>query len=190
MHFSTVAAAAAVLIGAASAAPLSERGNVIFTKGADFIHPTSQADPNTDQASKYPNQGVISRTNENNEWDSFISFAIPAMNQIPGASPSSTCSFVVKNPAVSSGSGIAQLFTVGAPFTKDQTITYNQHPFINEYFGAYQTRTGGDSNAIDVSSFPCQFGENMQFALRPQNDNDNINWTQNGNVGAFIVISN
>jgi hypothetical protein len=181
-----------------SAAPLkvaerSAGGPLIYSKGADYIHVTSQDNPNTDEAVMYGTQNaVISRTNGNNEYASYVSFAIPPLASIPGATESSTCNFVIRNPAVADGSQITQLFTLGAEFAEGDTLTFNTHPYHNQYEGGYYVNMGGDSTAIDVLTVPCIFGDNMQFVMRPQNDNDYIAWYQDSaaNVGAFIEIRN
>ena len=188
----------ALISALAAAAPLkvaerSATGSIIYAKGADFIHVTSEASPQTDEASIYGTQtAVIARTNGQNEFASYVSFAIPPLASIPGATASSTCNFVIQNPAFASGSGMTQLFSLGSEFAENDTLTYWQHPYTNQYYGTYEIAVGSASTAIDVATVPCIFGDNMQFVMRPQNDNDYITWTQNAasNVGAFIEIRN
>lgn len=191
----TFIAVASALVAAApfKVAERSASGPVIYSKGADFIRVVSEANPNTDEIGTYGTQtGLIARTNGQNEFASLVSFDIPPVSAIAGASASSTCNFVIMNPASVSGSQTTQLFTLGAEFGEYDTITFNQHPYYNQYEGAYFVNAVGDSSAVDVTTVPCTFGGNMQFVMRPQNDNDYINWTQNngGNVGAFIEIRN
>ena len=191
----TFIAIASALVAAApfKVAERSASGPIIYTKGADFIRVVSEANPNTDEIGTYGTQtGLIARTNGQNELASLVSFDIPPVSAIAGASASSTCNFVIKNPASVSGSQTTQLFTLGAEFGEYDTITFNQHPYYNQYEGAYFVNAVGDSSAVDVTTVPCTFGGNMQFVMRPQNDNDYITWTQNngGNVGAFIEIRN
>jgi hypothetical protein len=186
----------AVLAALTSAAPLKERsvgGPVIFTKGADFIRVTSESQPQVDQSATLgTHQAIISRTNGQNEHASYVSFAIPDIASVAGATSQSTCHFVIKNPTSLWGSQHTQLFDLGAEFTETQTLTFWQHPYHNQYRGEYIANAGSDSTPIDVFSVPCKFGDNMQFVMRPQNDNDNIAWTQDNvnHVGAFIEIRN
>ena len=191
----TFIAIASALVSAApfKVAERSASGPLIYSKGDDFLRVVSQADPNTDQIGTYGTQtGYIARTKGNEEFASLVSFDIPPLSAIAGASASSTCNFVIKNPASVSGSQTTQLFTLGAEFGEYDTITFIQHPYYNQYEGAYFVNAVGDSSPVDVTSVPCTFGGNMQFVMRPQNDNDYITWTQNngGNVGAFIEIRN
>src|SRR5271154_4375675 len=132
---------------------LAERnGALIYTKAADFIHITSEASPDVDQDSIFGTQtGLIARTNGQNEFDSYVSFYIPALSTIPGASASSTCNLVIRNPASTYGSQITQAFTLGAEFGPNDVLTFNQHPFVNQYEGAYLTELNSDSTAIDVA---------------------------------------
>jgi hypothetical protein len=180
----------AVLAAIGSAAPLSPRA-VLYTKGADFIRVTSESQPQTDQISVYGTQtAVISRQNGQNEHASYVSFNIPSAASL-GATSSSTCSLVINNPADAEGSKNTQVFTLGGEFTENGPLTFWQHPYHDQYRGVYQTGVGVGSTAIDVTNFPCKFGQNMQFVFRPQNDNDFITWTQNSpaNVGAFIQVN-
>ena len=191
----TFIAIASALVSAApfKVAERSASGPIIYTKGADFIRVTSQTNPNTNEIGTYGTQtGYIARTNGNDEFASYVSFYIPPISAIAGASASSTCNFVIKNPAAVSGSQTTQLFTLGAEFGEFDTLTFNQHPYHNQYEGAYFVNAVGDSSPIDVYTVPCKFGDNMQFVMRPQNDNDYITWTQNdgAKVGAFIEIRN
>jgi Ubiquitin 3 binding protein But2 C-terminal domain len=188
----------ALLSALAAAAPLkhaarSANGPLVYTKGADFIHVTSEANPQTDQAPIYGTQtALIARTNGQDEFASYVSFAIPALSNIAGASASSTCNIVIKYPAQSQGSQITQLFSLGSEFTESQTLTFNQHPYHNQYYGEYNVLVGQESTPVDVFTVPCKFGDNMQFVMRPQNDNDYITWVQSNsaNVGAFVEIRN
>lgn len=181
----------AVLAAIGSAAPLSPR-SVLFTKGADFIRVTSESQPQTDQISVYGTEtAVISRQNGQNEYASYISFAMPDAASI-GATSSSTCSLVINNPANAEGSQNTQVFTLGGSlFTQNGPLTFWQHPYHDQYRGVYRVAVGASSTPIDVTSFPCNFGQEMQFVFRAQNDNDYITWTQNNpaNVGVFIQVN-
>jgi hypothetical protein len=184
----------ALISALAAAAPFkvterSATGPLIFSKAADFIHVTSEADPNTDQAAAYGSlTGLIARTNGQDEFASYVSFVIPALSSISGATTSSTCDFVIRNPANATGSQMTQLYTLG--YQLPDSITFNSHPYHDQYEGVYQVVVGSDSIAVDVATVPCQFGELMQFVMRPQNDNDYITWQQDTDVGAFIEIRN
>jgi len=188
----------AVFAALTSAAPtLNERspnGPVIATIGAEFIRVTSESQPSIDLSSVYgTQQGVISRNNGQDEHASYVSFNIPDISLIPGASAQSTCHLVIKNPAYATGSQNTQLFSLGGGlFTATSPLTFWSHPYHNQYLGVYTVNIGGDSTPIDVASIPCQFGTEAQYVLRPQNDNDYINWNQNNAalVGAFIEVRN
>jgi Ubiquitin 3 binding protein But2 C-terminal domain len=178
----------AVLAALASAAPtkLAAR-TVLSTIAADFTIVIDQANPNTFYGASSP--AIIERTNGNNEKDTLISFTIPPFTSIPGASASSTCQLVITDPSTVTGSGETQIFSLGGPITSTSTESFNEHPFFNQYFGTQSVVENGNSIPIDVSSFPCNFGSDLQLALRPQNDNDLIEFTQTANSGAFIVVS-
>jgi len=196
--FFSAATLLAVLAALTSAAPtIKERsagGPVIYTKGADFIRIASQAQPNVDEsvALGTTSEAIIARTDGQNEFDSYVSFQIPDIASIPGATSSSTCDIVIRNPATVTGSGHTQIFDLGGLITQTGTLTFYSHPFINQYRGEYIANLGGDSTPIDVYTVPCNFGGYMQYAMRPQNDNDYIAWTQDNvnGVGAFIEIRN
>lgn len=202
----SIATFVTLLSAVALAAPLAKRtpnGPIIWTQGADFIRVTDEVHPDVDQLSTWGTQsGVVQRfagsPGGSYERDSYISFTIPALDDIPGATESSTCDFVIKNPGFNSGGTmLAQLFSLGTSFTETQTLTFYQHPYFNQYMGSYQINQGTASEAatstpLDVFSFPCTFGGEMQFALRPQGDSDSIVWGQNNasGVGAFIEVRN
>src|SRR5947207_15146930 len=68
----------AIISALAAAAPFKavERETPIFTKGADFIRITSEANPQTDEVLYFGTQtAVIARTNGQNEFASYVSFA-------------------------------------------------------------------------------------------------------------------
>jgi hypothetical protein len=194
----SVATLVAVLAALTSAAPtMKERsvgGPVIYTKGADFIRLASEAQPQVDEsvALGTTSEAIIARTNGQNEYDSYVSFQIPALASIPGATSSSTCNLVIRNPETVTGSGHTQIFDLGGLITQTGTLTYWQHPYTNQYRGEYIANLGGDSTPIDVYTVPCNFGGYMQYELRPQNDNDYIAWTQDNvnNIGVFVEIRN
>ena len=96
------------------------------------------------------------------------------------------------NPTQAEGSQAIQLFTLINEFNEYDGLTFNNHPLIDQYYGTYLVAAGGDSTPLDVSSFPCDFGNRMQFLMRPQDLDDYVSWTQNtgANVGAFIEMSN
>ena len=174
------------LLGAlASAAPtkLATR-SVLTTFGADFYFVLDGANPNT--LSGATSAGEIERINGNNEVDTLVSFTIPPYTSIPGASASSTCQLVIRNPSTVTGSGETQIFTLGGAISSANQYSFYQHPFYDQYRGVQQANLGTDSTPIDVQSFPCGFGGNLQLALRPQNDNDLIEFSQTSTTGLFI----
>jgi Ubiquitin 3 binding protein But2 C-terminal domain len=189
----SVATLLSVLATLAAAAPLTPRGVPIYSKGADFIRVTNEAQPNSDETSVFGlHEGYISRTNGIEEHASYLSFAIPPITSIPGASASSTCSLVIRYPGSATGSGYTQLYSLGGPIDETTPLTFYSHPYHNQYLGTYAVTEGDESTAIDVQTIPCTFNGKMQYVLRPQNDNDYIQWDQDNvnGIGAFIVVSN
>ena len=197
---SLVIAAVSVIV---SAAPTTKRGQVTAWIPATYNYVVSQAYPDTDQATLYnPNIAVISRTNGYNDIDTIVNFAIPPMSQIPGATPSSTCSFAIYNVAALSGSEKMQLYTLNQWVDLlSPPVTWNSADVqsVNQNYGTYQVFSGattGPSVAIDGGSwtFPCQFGTTLQFLMRPEGDYDYITWSQGGGgavlTGAYIQVSN
>ena len=66
---------------------------------------------------------------------------------------------------------------------------------LMNYEGTYHVNLNGDSTSVDIFTVPCVFGGNMQFIMKPQNDNDYITWTAGADgvvapVGAFIEVRN
>ena len=164
---------------------------------ASYYHVIDENKPNTDVSATYGSQtAVISRSDTTLDIDTLVNFEIPDLSSIPGASASSTCDFVVFNAASVSGSQTLQLFTLVSEVDLTGPVTFNSAPSSDQYKGMYFIQEGATTTslAIDVTSFPCQFGTTMQFIMRPQNDNDFITWTQGGAgavpVGAFIEIRN
>jgi hypothetical protein len=190
----TFIAIASALVAAAPFNNFAERsasGPIIYTKGADYIHVTSEKYPQTDEASTYGTQtAFIARTQGKDEYASYVSFAIPPLSSISGATESSTCHFVIRNPTNADGSKVTQLYSLGAEFGKTDYMTFWQHPYHDQYYGAYNVAENYESTPVDVTRVPCKFGGKMQFVMRPQNDNDYITWTQGPNVGAYIEIRN
>jgi|SRR5579859_7354812 len=174
----------AVLAALTAAAPITERA-VVASVPAEFFIVTDEAHPQTFSGASQT--AVISRTNGSGEKASYVSFD---MTSVPGATASSTCTFVIKNPAAASGSQNTQLFTLGGPISSTSKLSFWQHPFHDQYAGVYKAQVGASSTAIDVATVPCNFGRKSQYVMRPQNDNDYITWTQGAGVGAFIEVRN
>jgi len=170
---------------------------------ASYNYVISQGQPNVDQAPIYnnPNVAVISRVNGNNDIDTIVNFAMPDINKIPGASPSSTCSFAIFNVASLSGSQTMQLYTLNqfVDLTAGPVTWNSANPTsVNQYYGTYKVFSGattGPSVSVDGGTwtFPCQFGQTIQFLMRPQGDNDYITWSEGGGgavlVGAYIQVN-
>jgi hypothetical protein len=198
--FSTLAVAALCALVSAAPTRVAKRSGALVTSiPASYFHVIDENQPNVDvSATTYGYQtAVISRSDTTLDIDTLVNFEIPALSAISGATSSSTCDFVVYNVAEATGSQTIQLFTLVSEVDLAQPLTFNTAPSSNQYEGMYFLQEGaatGVSIAIDVSSFPCQFGTTMQFIMRPQNDNDYITWTQGGAgavpVGAFIEIRN
>jgi hypothetical protein len=165
----------------------------VWSQLAEFYQVISQAQPTTNQEHIYGfSTAVISRTQDSNEFDTIVSFPMPALSKIENATSSSTCTFVIKNPVHVTGSQNIELFAIGKEISLNDSST---QPFTNEYEGTYHANLNGDSTSVGVSTVPCKFGGNMQFIMKPQNDNDYIMWTTAFDgvvapVGAFIEVRN
>lgn len=195
--FSAISVAAiCALVSAAPTRVAKRQSTVVTSIPASYYHVIDENQPNTDVGPNYGSQtAVISRSDTTLDIDTLVNFDIPALSAIPGATASSTCAFKVDTVASALGSQTLQLFTTVTEVDLTGTVTFNTAPSSNQYEGMYfcqESAASGGSIAIDVNSFPCQFGTTMQFILRPQNDNDFITWTQGGAgavpVGAFIEI--
>lgn len=198
--FSAIALAA--LSTLISAVPVKRQAIDLIPASYNYV--ISQAEPDVDQAPIYgsPNIAVISRVNGYNDIDTIVNFDIPDISTITGATPSSTCSFVIYNVASLNGSETMQLFTLNqwVDLTSGPVTWNSANPTsVNQNYGTYQVFSGattGPSVAIDGGSwtFPCQFGQTLQFLLRPEGDNDYISWSQGGGgavlTGAYIQVSN
>ena len=162
-----------------SAAPLTQRG---LSLPATNLFVITNPAPATILTPYGTSNAVISITDGSNEIDTIVSFNIPGL---PPPSSASTCQFVIQNIPPPTGSGIVQLFTLGAEVTSPLTSV----PFYNLYEGQYDVNTN-PSTPIDVQFVPCNFDANgvldMQFVVRPQNTDDYITWWQSPTVGAFI----
>ena len=165
-----------------SAAPLTQRG---LSLPATNLFVITNPAPATILTPYGTSNAVISITDGSNEIDTIVSFNIPGL---PPPSSASTCQFVIQNIPPPTGSGIVQLFTLGAEVTSPLTSV----PFYNQYEGQYDCNTN-PSTPIDVQFVPCIFDANgvldMQFVVRPQNTDDYITWWQSPTVGAFIDYS-
>ena len=196
--FSTLSIAALCALVSAAPTRVAKRSGALVTSiPASRYHVIDQNHPNTDVSATFgSNTAVISRSDTTLDVDTLVNFEIPDLSSIPGASASSTCDFVVFNAASVSGSQTLQLFTLVSEVDLTGPVTFNSAPSSDQYKGMYFIQEGATTTslAIDVTSFPCQFGTTMQFIMRPQNDNDFITWTQGGAgavpVGAFIEIRN
>jgi len=196
--FSTLSIAALCALVSAAPTRVGKRSGALVTSiPASYYHVIDENKPNTDVSATYGSQtAVISRSDTTLDIDTLVNFEIPDLSSIPGASASSTCDFVVFNAASVSGSQTLQLFTLVSEVDLTGPVTFNSAPSSDQYKGMYFIQEGATTTslAIDVTSFPCQFGTTMQFIMRPQNDNDFITWTQGGAgavpVGAFIEIRN
>jgi len=196
--FSTLSIAALCALVSAAPTRVAKRSGALVTSiPASYYHVIDENKPNTDVSATYGSQtAVISRSDTTLDIDTLVNFEIPDLSSIPGASASSTCDFVVFNAASVSGSQTLQLFTLVSEVDLTGPVTFNSAPSSDQYKGMYFIQEGATTTslAIDVTSFPCQFGTTMQFIMRPQNDNDFITWTQGGAgavpVGAFIEIRN
>ena len=121
-----------------SAAPLqpverSANGPIVWSQVAEFYQVISQAQPTTNQEHIYGfSTAVISRTQDSNEFDTIVSFPMPALSEIANATSSSTCNFVIKNPGHVTGSQNIELFTIGKEISLNDSITWSTQPFTNE----------------------------------------------------------
>jgi hypothetical protein len=201
--FSTLSIAALCALVSAAPTRIAKRnanGPLVTQIAASAFHIIDENNPNTDVNGNFQtNTAVISRSDTTLDIDTLVNFVIPPLSEIPGATASSTCDFVVYNAFEITGSQTLQLFTTVTEADLAGPLTFNTAPSSNQYEGMYfvngaSAANPGISVAIDVNSFPCQFGSTMQFIMRPQNDNDFITWEQGGSgaiqVGAFIEIRN
>ena len=184
------------------AAPVKRQ--VLSYVPSSYNYVISQAQPDVDQAPIYGNPGiaVISRVNGYNDIDTIVNFDMPDITQIPGATTSSTCSFAIFNVGTLSGSQTMQLYTLNqfVDLTAGPVTWNSANPTsVDQYYGTYEVFSGattGPSVATDGGSwtFPCQFGQTLQFLMRPEGDNDYISWSEGGGgavlVGAYIQVSN
>ena len=198
--FSAIALAALTTL--VSTAPVKRQ--VLASIPASYNYVISQADPDVDQAPLIgdPNIALISRDNGYNDFDTIVNFEIPDISTISGATPSSTCNFVIYNVGALSGSETMQLYTLNIFVDlKSGSVTWNSaNPTsVNQNYGTYIVFSGattGPSVAIDGGSrtFSCQFGSTLQFLMRPQGDDDYITWLQDGAgavlSGAYIQVRN
>lgn len=191
---------AALTSALVSAAPLTRRaagGPVVATYGAEFYRVISEAEPEVDQTSFYGLNTAVIACNYQDlyEIDTFVSFAIPPLAEITGATESSTCNFVIYNAGHVSGTQNIQLSTIGAEIDQTQTLTFKSHPYYNQDEGQYIVNESGPSVAVDVFTVPCIFQGNMQFVMRPvfNGTTTYITWDQDHGsykMGAFIEIRN
>jgi hypothetical protein len=159
-----------------SGAPLNQRGT--FDIPANELWVITNPAPATIITSPPSSLGEVAISNGSNEIDTVVSFDVSGY---PVPTSSSTCEFFIQG-VTPSGSGIVQLFTLGAEVTTGSTII----PFYNQYEGQYNVNTS-PSTAIDVAQVPCNFEDGvLQFVIRPQNTDDYLSWYQSGSVGAFI----
>lgn len=162
-----------------SAAPLAPRG---LSVAATELFVVTNPNPATIITPFGTNNAIISITDGSNEIDTIVSFNVPGL---PAPSSASKCQFVIQNIPPPTGSGIVQLFTLGA----EVTAPLRSVPFENQYEGQYNVKTN-PSTPIDVQFVPCVFDANgnldMQFVVRPQGTDDYVTWWQSATVGAFI----
>lgn len=192
----------AALSSLAIAAPVKRQ--ILSYVPSSYNYVISQAQPDVDQAPIYggPSIAVISRVNGYNDIDTIVNFDMPDISQIAGATSSSTCSFAIFNVGSLSGSQTMQLYTLNqfVDLTAGPVTWNSANPTsVDQYFGTYEVFSGattGPSVATDGGSwtFPCQFGQTIQFLMRPEGDNDYISWSEGGGgavlVGAYIQVSN
>jgi len=159
-------------------------GTPISPRGSPFIVPATQFwvinNPNPAPIPPPSANAQISITNGQNEIDSIVSFDVASL---PVPTSSSTCQFGIKGISPPAGSGIIQLFTLGAQVTSSTQFV----PFTDQYLGQYDVSTG-TSVPIDANSVPCNFQNGVvQFLIRPQNTDDFIYFTQFATSGAFLI---
>lgn len=164
-----------------SAAPLNPRGQS-YSIPANDLFVVTNPNPATILTPDGTNHAVVSITGGSNEIDTIATFYAPGL---PPPTAGSTCQFVIQNTALPTGSGIVQLFTLGAPVSAPLTSV----PFTDQYEGQYDCYTN-PSTPVDVEFVPCVFDANgnldMQFLIRPQGTDDFVEWWQSSTVGAFV----
>lgn len=195
------ALAIAALSSVISAVPTKRQALSLVPASYNYVVSQAQPDVDEEPTAGGPNVAVISRTNGNNDIDTIVNFDMPDISQIPGATPSSTCSFVIYNVAALSGSETMQLYTLNEFVDLySPPVTWNSADVqsVNQNYGTYQVFSGattGPSVAIDGGSwtFPCQFGQTLQFLMRPEGQDDYITWSEGGGgavlAGAYIQVN-
>ena len=160
-----------------SAAPLIARQTITLSASELFV--VTNPNPANILADGTPN-GQVSIVDGSNEIDTIVSFSL---GNNPNPTTSSTCQFAINGITPPTGSGIVQLFTLGA----EVSVPLTSVPFEDQYMGQYDVTTG-DSVPIDVQFVPCNFNPDgtLQFIIRPQNTDDYLAWVQTSTVGAFL----
>jgi hypothetical protein len=137
--------------------------------------------------------GLISYVGNNNTFDTYVSFTMPSLRSLPGATASSLCRLVVSTPELALGNRsatVAQLLepiktAVGVPFPHLKSQRLGALFFFETPVSQY---VGDDGS----SAFPCAFGTDMQFALTPYflgvKDITTIEWYQTAATGVFIEV--
>lgn len=162
-----------------TAAPLTKRATVLIPANALYIVNNPNPAP-VPMPPSTPN-AKISIVDGSNEIDTIVSFDVSSFT----ATSTSTCQFVIQNIPPPSGSGIVQLFTLGAEVTSSTAFV----PYENQYEGQYDVNTD-PSTPIDVKFVPCNFQNGvLQFIIRPQDTDDAISWVQTSTDGAFIAFT-
>jgi hypothetical protein len=164
-----------------SGAPLTPRAPS-YSIPANDLFVVTNPNPATILTPDGTNHALVSITDGSNEIDTIATFYAPG---VPPPTAGSTCQFVIQNTPPPTGSGIVQLFTLGAPVSAPLTSV----PFTDQYEGQYNCNTN-PSTPIDVLFVPCVFDANgnldMQFLIRPQGTDDFVEWWQSSTVGAFV----
>lgn len=177
----SVATFVALASALVSAAPLTRRAPIPVSP--TFFQIISEDKPDIQFGTTFIPQ--ISVVDGSHEVDSFVSFSIPT---IPGASSTSTCTFVLKGVTATPGSAI-QLFTLGSQLIGSET--FNRHPYYNQDEGQYSIDSKtGDSTPLYGGTVPCNIGGvPTQFVIRPHFTDGSITWTQSATVGAFLEVT-
>ena len=161
--------------------------SVIHTQPANWFITTSEETPDQVFGVNFQT-GTIQRIDGSKEKRTYVNFDMPPLTSIPNATPTSTFHLVIKNPSVATGSQRLEAFTIGTPLNWESQISFNTHPFEDQDRGIYKVVSGGVSSADSGTVLPSQFGQAIQFVLRPEGTDDLIVLVQGPGSGVFIEV--
>jgi hypothetical protein len=159
--------------------------NDLYVTSASFIIVVDEAEP-WDYGTIL--NGQISSSDNSDEKDTFVSFSVPPMSAIKGATLSSLCQVRLVNPTSKNGTAAANVYPlVSASLTASSTFNFLGEPPVS-YSAAIGTLNFDDSDIVGTSgTFDCGYGSNMQFEMTPFGI-ATIEFTQSNTTGLFLVV--